>query len=152
MKYAMNYGKKMDIMLIQRVNLVMIVTVIVIRLWNKFLSGSKHSDSFDDNNNVNDDSDMQHGTWTKVGAEWPHFPFSGKPVDLEDPDNLLDYCELLITPELVKLISRETYQCTQQFLENVPNLKKSSRVHHWNNTNRREIMKLLAFLLLQGFD
>jgi hypothetical protein len=28
---------------------------------------------------------MQHGAWTKVGAEWPCFPFSGKPglnVDL----------------------------------------------------------------------
>jgi hypothetical protein len=71
----------------------------------KFLSGSKQSDSSDDKDNVNYDSDIQHGTWTKVGTEWPHFPFSGKPglnIDIEDPNNLLDYFEFLITPELVK--------------------------------------------------
>jgi hypothetical protein len=28
----------------------------------KFLSGSKQSDSYDDKDNINDDSDMQHGT------------------------------------------------------------------------------------------
>jgi hypothetical protein len=36
----------------------------------KFLSGSEQSDSSDDED-VNDDSDMQQGTWTKVGAECP---------------------------------------------------------------------------------
>jgi hypothetical protein len=103
----------------------------------KFLPDSEQSDSSDDEDNVNDDSDMQHGTWTKVGAERPHFPFSGKPglnVHLEDPNNLLDYFQLLTTPELTELISRETNQYAQQFLENTLNLKK--RVHHWNNTNR----------------
>jgi hypothetical protein len=39
----------------------------------KFLSGSEQSDSCDDKDNVNYDSDMQHGTWTKVGAERPFF-------------------------------------------------------------------------------
>jgi hypothetical protein len=46
---------------------------------------------------------MQHETWTKVGADLPHFPFSGKPglnVYLDGPNNLLDYFELLIAPEL----------------------------------------------------
>jgi hypothetical protein len=32
----------------------------------KFSSGSKQSDSSDDEDNVNDDSDMQHETQTKV--------------------------------------------------------------------------------------
>jgi hypothetical protein len=41
----------MNLVLIQRVYLVMIVT---------FLSGSKQSDSSDDKYNVNDDNDMQH--------------------------------------------------------------------------------------------
>jgi hypothetical protein len=41
----------------------------------KFLSGSEQSDSSDDEDNVNDDSDMQHETWTKVGAEHPVFHF-----------------------------------------------------------------------------
>jgi hypothetical protein len=45
----------------------------------KFLSDSEQSDSSDDEDNVNDDSDMQHETWTKVWAELPSFPFSGKP-------------------------------------------------------------------------
>jgi hypothetical protein len=45
----------------------------------KFLSDSKQSDNSDDEDNVNDDSDMQHETWTKVGAELPHFPLRGKP-------------------------------------------------------------------------
>jgi hypothetical protein len=69
----------------------------------KFLSHSKQSDSSDDEDNVNDDSDVQHETWTKVGADQPHFPFSGNPgvnVHFKDPNNLLDYSELLITLNL----------------------------------------------------
>jgi hypothetical protein len=46
----------------------------------KFLSDSEQSDNSVDEDNVNDDNDMQHETWTKVGAELPRFPFSGKPV------------------------------------------------------------------------
>jgi hypothetical protein len=43
--------------------------------------------SSDEEENVNDNSSMQHGIWAKSGAGWPHFPFIGKPginVDLED--------------------------------------------------------------------
>jgi hypothetical protein len=84
----------------------------------KFLSDSKQIDSFDDKDNVNDDSDMQHGTWTKVGAEWLHFPFRGKPdlnAHLEVPNSVLDYFELLITPELAELKSREKLVCPTIF-------------------------------------
>jgi hypothetical protein len=35
----------------------------------KLLSDSEQSDRYDDEDNVNYDSDMQHGTWTKVGTE-----------------------------------------------------------------------------------
>jgi hypothetical protein len=83
----------MNVVLIQRVNLVIIV---IIWLWE--LSGSEQSDSSDDEV-VNDDSDMQHGARTKVGAERPRFPFSGKPglnVDLEDKNSPLEYFELFI--------------------------------------------------------
>jgi hypothetical protein len=38
----------------------------------KFLSDSKQSDSSDEDN-VNDDNDMQHETWTKVGVSNPVF-------------------------------------------------------------------------------
>jgi hypothetical protein len=39
----------------------------------KFLCDSKQSDSSDDEDNVNDDSDMLHETWTKVGLSDPVF-------------------------------------------------------------------------------
>jgi hypothetical protein len=35
----------------------------------KFLSGGKQCDSYDDEDSVNYDSNMKHGTWTKVQAE-----------------------------------------------------------------------------------
>jgi hypothetical protein len=44
----------------------------------KFLCVNEWSDSCGEKDNVSDDRDMQHGTWTKAGAEQPHFPFSGK--------------------------------------------------------------------------
>jgi hypothetical protein len=97
----------------------------------KFLSCSKQIDNSNDEDNVNDDSDMQHGTRTKVGAERHHFPFSGNPrinVGLEDPNNPLEYFELLVTPELAEIISRETNQYAQKFLENTPHLKTGSIV------------------------
>jgi hypothetical protein len=47
-------------------------------------------------------------------------------------------------------MARETNLYPQQFLENMPNLKLRSRLHHWKETNRTEIMKLLAFFLSQG--
>jgi hypothetical protein len=53
---------------------------------------------------------MQHGTWTKLGAEII-FPVSIKPdlnTDLENTSNSLEYFELFITPETAILISRET--------------------------------------------
>jgi hypothetical protein len=120
-KYVMNYGMKINIVSKFSDDSDCDGDMVV-----KFLSDSEQSDSSDDKDNVNDDSDMQHGTWTKTGAEQPHFPFSGKPdlkVHLEDPNSLLDYFQLLITPDLTELISRETKQYAQQFLENTPNLK-----------------------------
>jgi hypothetical protein len=49
-------------------------------------------------------------TWTKVGAEWPHFPFSGGPglhVDLQYGNNPPEYFDLFITPELANLEQRK---------------------------------------------
>jgi hypothetical protein len=50
----------------------------------------------------------------------------------------------------VEVISRETNWYAQKFLENNPDLKLRSRIHHWKEMNRNEIMKLLALFLLQG--
>jgi hypothetical protein len=54
----------------------------------------------------------------KGRAERPRFPFGGKPslnVHLEDPNNLLDYFELFITPEIADLIRREKPVCPTLF-------------------------------------
>jgi hypothetical protein len=64
------------------------------------LSGSERRENTDDEDNANDKSDMQYDTWTRVGAERPHFPFSGKPGindDSEDCTNPLEYFGLFIT-------------------------------------------------------
>jgi hypothetical protein len=54
---------------------------------------------------------MQHGIWTKSGAERPRFPFTSKAginVDLEDPSNPLEYFELFCTQDIAEVIARET--------------------------------------------
>jgi hypothetical protein len=45
----------------------------------KILSCGDLSVSSDEEENVSDNSNMQHGIWTKSCAEQPHFPFTGKP-------------------------------------------------------------------------
>jgi hypothetical protein len=42
-------------------------------------SCDEQSVSFEEEN-VGDNSSMQHGTWTRSGDERPHFPFTGTPV------------------------------------------------------------------------
>jgi hypothetical protein len=64
-------------------------------------SGSEQRANSDDEDIADDNSDMQHVTWTRVGAERPCFSFSGKPhmnVDLEGQNNPLGYFEVFITP------------------------------------------------------
>jgi hypothetical protein len=60
------------------------------------------------------------------------------------------YFELFYTPEITELIAREKKWYTQKLSENTPNIKLRSRAHHWKEMNGNEIMKLLAFFLLQG--
>jgi hypothetical protein len=67
----------------------------------------EQSVSSDDEKGVSDNSSMQHGIWAKSGAERTRIPFIGKPginVDMEDP------FELFSTPEIVKVIVRDTSQ------------------------------------------
>jgi hypothetical protein len=77
----------------------------------KILSCGEHTVSSDEEENVSDNINMRHGIWAKSGAQQPHFSFTGKPginVDLEDPNNPLDYFELFYTPEIEEVIVRET--------------------------------------------
>jgi hypothetical protein len=114
------------------------------------LSCGEQSVSSDEEENVSDNSSMQHHKWAKSGAKQPRFPFAGKPginVDLEGPSNSLEYSELFCTSNLVQVIATETNWYAQKFLENTPNLKLRSSTHHWKK-NKNEIMKLLAIFLL----
>jgi hypothetical protein len=54
----------------------------------KITSCVEQSVSSDEDENVSDNSNMQHSIWTMLGAEQPCLPFAGKPginVDFEDP-------------------------------------------------------------------
>ena len=56
----------------------------------------------------------------KLGTERPCFSFTGKPdlnVEIQDAENLLQFFKLFIMLEITELISRETNQYVQQFLE-----------------------------------
>jgi hypothetical protein len=59
---------------------------------------------------------------------------------LEDTSNPLEYFELFCTPEIAEIMAREY----------MPNIKLESSTHYWKETNRSEIMKLLAVFLLHG--
>jgi hypothetical protein len=107
------------------------------------LSGGEQSVSSDKVENVSNNSGMQSDVWANSGAERPRFPFTGKPginVDLEDPNNPLEYSELYCTPDIADVITRETNWYVQKFFENMPNIKLKSRTHRWKETNRIEIM------------
>jgi hypothetical protein len=52
-------------------------------------------------------------------------------VDLEDPIDPLEYLEFFFTPDIVKVIARETNRYAQKFLEDTPNLKLKSTTHRW---------------------
>jgi hypothetical protein len=92
---------------------------------------------------------MEPDIWANSCAEQPRFPFTDKPginVDLED-HSPLEYYELFCTP---LVIARKTNWNAQKFLENMPNLNLKSKTHRWKAINTTEIMKLLAFFLLEG--
>jgi hypothetical protein len=59
----------------------------------------------------------------------------------------MEYFGLFCTPEIAGVIARETNLYAQKFLENMPNLKGRSRIHHWKETNKIEIMNLMAFFV-----
>jgi hypothetical protein len=96
------------------------------------MSGSEERGNSDDKDSANDNSDMKHDTWARVGVERLCFPCSGKPginVDSEDQNNPLEYLKLFITPEIAEQRSRETNWFAQRLLENKSDLKLKSRVH-----------------------
>jgi hypothetical protein len=86
----------------------------------KISSYCEQSVNSDEEENVSDNSSIQHGIWTKSRPGKTHFPFTGKPglnIDIGDTSNPLVYFELSYTPEITELIARETNQFTQKLLE-----------------------------------
>jgi hypothetical protein len=68
----------------------------------KISSWGEQSTSSEEEENVGDNSNMQHAVWAESGAERTHFPLTGKPgiyVDLEDPCKTLEYSELICIAE-----------------------------------------------------
>jgi hypothetical protein len=91
----------------------------------KILSCGEQNVSSDEEENISDNSSMQHGIYGQSQVLIECFPFTGKPVlnfDFEEPSNPLEYFELFCTPEIEKAIARETSRYAQRFLENTPNL------------------------------
>jgi hypothetical protein len=110
----------------------------------KISSHGEQSVSYDEEENVSDNSSMQHCTWAKSAAEQPRFPFTGKldkNVDVRDLSKPLEYFELFCSPQIVEVIARVTNWYAQKFLENTPTLKLRSRAHHWKEMKRNETMK-----------
>jgi hypothetical protein len=48
-------------------------------IYVKILSGGEQSVSFNEAENVSDNSSIQPDIWANLGAEVTHFPFTGKP-------------------------------------------------------------------------
>jgi hypothetical protein len=99
----------------------------------KILSSGEQSVISDEKEIVSDNSSMQNGMWADTGAEQPHLLFT----------------ELFYVPEIAEIIAEESNWYAQKFLESTPGLKPRYRSHYWNEMNRIEIMKSLAFFLLQ---
>jgi hypothetical protein len=105
----------------------------------KILLCGEQSVSSDEEENVGDNSSMQHYIRSKSGAEQLHFPFTGKPginVDLEDSSNPQEYFQLFCTLEIADVIARETNQYAKKVLESMLNLKLRCRAYDWKEANR----------------
>jgi hypothetical protein len=119
----------------------------------KISSGGEQSVSSDETENISGNSSMQSDVWANSGAERSCFQFTGKPVinvDLEDPSNPLEYFELIFYTRYCGSNSQRNKSVYPKIFRKHAYLKLKSSAHHWKETNRIEMMKLLALFLLQG--
>jgi hypothetical protein len=77
----------------------------------KILPCGEQSVSSVEERNVSDSNTRQQCMRARSNAERPRFQFTGKPginVDLEDPNNPMEYFELILTSDTAEIIARET--------------------------------------------
>lgn len=82
----------------------------------------------------------------------PKFPFTGDPgikVFVSDSGDPLEFFQLFFDDEILDFIVQETNRYAEDFFGST-DLTPSSRALNWKDTDRREIKKFLAILLLQG--
>ncbi|GFU47064.1 piggyBac transposable element-derived protein 4 [Trichonephila clavipes] len=82
----------------------------------------------------------------------PKFPFTGNPgikVCIGDSGDPFEYFNLFLDNEMFSFIVEETNRYAESFFENAE-LTPGSRALKWKNTNKEEMKRLIALLLLEG--
>ncbi|GFW98377.1 piggyBac transposable element-derived protein 4 [Trichonephila clavipes] len=82
----------------------------------------------------------------------PKFPFTGNPgikVCIGDSGDPFEYFNLFLDDEMFSFIVEETNRYAESFFENAE-LTPGSRALKWKNTNKEEMKRFIALLLLQG--
>ncbi|GFV83483.1 probable RNA-directed DNA polymerase from transposon BS [Trichonephila clavipes] len=83
---------------------------------------------------------------------YPKFPFTGNPgikVCVGDSGDPFEYFNLFLDDEMFSFIVEETNRYAESFFENAE-LTPGSRAVKWKNTNKEEMKRFIARLLLQG--
>ncbi|GFX34164.1 piggyBac transposable element-derived protein 4 [Trichonephila clavipes] len=82
----------------------------------------------------------------------PKFPFTGNPgikVCIGESGDSFEYFNLFLDDEMFSFIVEETNRYAESFFENAE-LTPGSRALKWKNTNKEEMKRFIALLLLQG--
>ncbi|GFW92422.1 piggyBac transposable element-derived protein 4 [Trichonephila clavipes] len=82
----------------------------------------------------------------------PKFPFTGNPgikVCIGDSGDPFEYFNLFLVDQMFSFIVEETNRYAESFFENAE-LTPGSRALKWKNTNKEEMKRFIALLLLQG--
>ncbi|GFV28956.1 piggyBac transposable element-derived protein 4 [Trichonephila clavipes] len=95
--------------------------------------------------------------WCQIDVSSPlpshlKFPFTGNPgikVCIGDSGDPFEYFNLFLDDEMFSFIVEETNRYAESFFENAE-LTPGSRALKWKNTNKEEMKRFIALLLLQG--
>ncbi|GFU77925.1 piggyBac transposable element-derived protein 4 [Trichonephila clavipes] len=95
--------------------------------------------------------------WCQIDVTFPlpnhlKFPFTGNPgikVCIGDSGDPFEYFNLFLDDEMFSFIVEETNRYAESFFENAE-LTPGSRALKWKNTNKEEMKRFIALLLLQG--
>ncbi|GFW95244.1 piggyBac transposable element-derived protein 4 [Trichonephila clavipes] len=120
---------------------------------------SKHKDEeFSSSESESDDDCLDSARdWCQIDVtsplpSYPKFPFTGNPrikVCIGDSGDPFEYFNLFLDDEMFSFIVEETNRYAESFFENAE-LTPGSRALKWKNTNKKEMKRFIALLLLQG--